>query len=98
METSEGFGHVAGHRQMDLPASVIPLYGESAISLPFPICRALIIFSYRLQQVLRMLFADIFDAKIVHDEAETNRAGVVCPQSRGCGALAIAMFGQALFQ
>jgi hypothetical protein len=45
-----------------------------------------------------MLFADIFDAKIVHDEAETNRASVVFPQSRGCGALAIAMLGQALFQ
>jgi hypothetical protein len=45
-----------------------------------------------------MLFADIFDAKIVHDEAETNRASVVLPQSWGCGALAIAMFGQALFQ
>ncbi len=98
METSEGFGNVAGHRQMDPPAGVIPLYGESAILFPFPICRALIIFSYRLQQVLRMPFADIFDAKIVHDEAETNRASVVCPQSRGCGALGIAMFGQALFQ
>jgi hypothetical protein len=83
---------------MDLPAGVIPLYGESAISLSFPICRALIIFSYCLQQVLRMLFADIFDAKIVHDEAETNRASVVFPQSRGCGALAIAMFCQSLFQ
>ena len=45
-----------------------------------------------------MLFADIFDAKIFHDEAETNRASVVFPQSRGCVALAIAMFGQALFQ
>ncbi len=98
METSKGFGNIAGHRQVDLPAGVIPLYGESVISLPFPICRALIIFSYRLQQVLRMLFTNIFDAKIVHDEAETNRASVVFPQSRGCGALAISMFGQALFQ
>ena len=98
MELSASFGDIAGHRQMDHPAGVIPLYGESAISLPFPICQALIIFSYCLQQVLRMLFADIFNAKVVHDEAETNRASVVFPQSRGCGALAIAMLGQALFQ
>ena len=45
-----------------------------------------------------MLFSNIFDAKIVHGEAETNRASVMCPQSRGCGALAIAMLCQALFQ
>ncbi len=98
MEPSKGFGNIAGHQQMDLQAGVIPFYGESAISLPFPICQAHIIFSYCPQQVLRMLFADIFDAKVVHDEAETNRASVVFPQSRSCGALAIAMLGQALFQ
>ena len=98
MESSESFGNIAGHRQVDLPAGVIPLYGESAISPPFPIRRALIIYSYCLQQVLCMLFTDIFDAKIVHDNAETNRPSVVFPQSRGCGALAIAMLGQVLFQ
>ncbi len=36
MGPSESFGNIAGHRQVDLPAGVIPLYGESAISLPFP--------------------------------------------------------------
>ncbi len=94
LEALESIFDVLWHREMHLLARVIPLNGESTVSFSFFFDRALIIFLDCLQEVLGVLFSDVFDSKIVDDQGERNGMPLVLPQTRSCFALRIAMFLQ----
>jgi hypothetical protein len=48
--------------------------------------------------MLCILFVDIFYPKIVDDQAETDRAGVVLTQAGGCLTLVISVLREGLFE
>ena len=45
-----------------------------------------------------MALANVFDAKIVDDKSEYDRAPLVAPEARSVGTLVIAMLLEALFE
>ena len=79
LELFEGLLDVCWHRELHCATCIVPLDGKSAILLPLPITQALIVFSYCVQQVLRILLADILYSKIIDNEGECNGAGFVLP-------------------
>ena len=66
----EGFLDIPRHGEVDFPSLLVPLNGESAVSFSFRLERALIICSDCLQEVLRMFFADVFDAEVVNHQCK----------------------------
>ena len=79
---------------MHLLAWVIPLDGESTVLFSFFFNQALIIFLDRLQEVLGVLFTNVFDSKDIDDQREHNGTSLVLPQTGSDFALRIAMFLQ----
>ena len=59
---------------MHFSARVVPFDGKSAISFAVPIARTLIVLSNCVQEVLRVLLADVFYSEIVDDKGELDWA------------------------
>src|SRR5210317_1720514 len=76
---------------MDLLSRIIPIKGESEVSFSLPICCTVIVFLNYFDQMFCMLFAYIFDAKIVDDKSETDRTPIMRPESRSVFALVVSM-------
>lgn len=57
-----------------MAVGVVPFEGDAAIKRPSPICFDFVVCAERVNEVVRMLFVDIFDTKIVHGEGELDWA------------------------
>jgi hypothetical protein len=91
LESLECLLDVCWHGQMHFSSHVVPFDGKSAISFAVPIVRTLIVLSNCVQEVLRVLLADVFYSKIVDDKGELDWARFVRPQSGRCLTLCVAM-------
>jgi hypothetical protein len=78
----EAFYHhldVCWHQEVHLAPIIVLLSGESAILFPIPIAQTLVVFSNCVQQVLRILLANVLYSKIVDNKGGNNGVGVVLP-------------------
>ena len=58
----------------------------------------LVVLFQECSEVDGVTLANIFDAKIVHDKSEDDRAPLVAPKARSGGTLVIAMLLEVLFE
>ena len=89
MESFEGFGNVFWHQDVDFSIFIVPINGESKVACSVPFFADCVVFLEGIHQVLGMLLANVFHAKVVHDKAETYGAPIVLPESWANLALAV---------
>ena len=74
----ELFFDVAGHGDVNVSMwhaiLVVPFEGDSTVEASVPICRDCVGFIECVDEVVCMFFADVFHAKVVNHESETNRS------------------------
>ena len=72
-------GDVVIHGEVAGVLSVIPLEVDSSIQITLPIFGDVVVFLEGIAQVSGVPFTDIFDTKVVDDEAEDDRTPFVTP-------------------
>ena len=76
---------IFGHGDVSGFCDVVPLHVESAEEGTSPVEGGDVDFMEGLDEVVRVLFSVILDAKVVYNEGEEYGFGVVLPQRRGSG-------------
>jgi len=69
---------------------IVPFQVDTCEFRAVPISGHFIMFFQDVEEVPRMLFANVFDTKVINNENELDRTPFVLPQSRRCGAFIIA--------
>jgi hypothetical protein len=64
------FLDIAGHQEIHGPCVIIPIQLDSAIEVTGPILGEFILLFDTSDEVVDMLFADILDAEVIHDQCE----------------------------
>ena len=75
----EECGDVVIHGEAAGTRSVIPLEVDAGIQIALPIFCDVVVFLVGITKVLGMPFTDIFNTKVVKNEAEEDRTPVVTP-------------------
>ena len=71
--------YVEEHGEVELAALIIPVEVNAKVALSFPIMGDGAILLEDGQEVLHMIFANIFYSKVVNARSEADRASGVCP-------------------
>ena len=71
---------VSRHAYVDIFLTIIPLQCYSAIQLPLPILRHLVVRLDRPEEMVNVLPAHIFDPEVVNDEGKLDWPRDVFPQ------------------
>ena len=77
---------------MDLAALIIPVKVNAKVALSFPIMGDGAILLEDGQEVLRMIFANIFYSKVVNAKIEADWASGVCPETGGKCTFPVSFF------
>ena len=72
-------GDIIIHGETSGAMNVIPLEVDSSVQIALPIFGDVIVFLEGIAKVLGMHFTDIFNTKVVNNEAEEDRTPVVTP-------------------
>ena len=70
---------------------VVTFKVDAGLLVSFPILSESVVFSEDLFEVKGVEFADIFDAKIISNQAKHNRMPLVAPEAKSGGALLLVM-------
>ena len=88
---------VAGHTEITGAMCIIPCEVNATEAFVGPVnVDIFVMVAEALDEVVSMLFANVFYAKIVDDEAECDRAPLMTPKPRCVGNRCIAVFAQEL--
>ena len=85
--------NVVIHGKAICEMSVIPFEIDSSVQISFPVFSDVVVLFEVISKVVGMAVADIFNTKVVNDEAEEDRAPFVAPKGGSSGALVVSMFG-----
>ncbi len=81
-ELDEQIVNVPGHAELAAPARIIPFDGDACQFVASHVELHTMKFIDELQEVVEMLNANIFNTKIIHNEAELKRPPFVAPETR----------------
>jgi hypothetical protein len=79
LEMDECLRYVMKHGYMDTFVAVVPVDSYSKIACAAPVIGAFVVFFQDAGEVLNMLTADVFDAKVVYAKCEGYQAKIVSP-------------------
>ena len=96
LEALQKFLDVAWHGDVDGALVVVPVEADSTIKFAVPVDVQGVMFLESFEQVVGMLFSDIFDTEVIYDEGKTDGTGDVFPQAWGVGYFVVPMLGEAL--
>ena len=83
LELVKGIFDVARHAEVTGMIGIVPFEVDAAEAFAFPVnVNFLIMVAEALDQMVVMLFADVFDTKVIHDKAEADWAPLVMPNAR----------------
>ena len=83
LEFVQGCLEIFWHGDVAGACGIVPVNGESADDGTGPVDGDVVEFLEGLDEVVRVLFADVFDPKVINDEGENDGLGVVLPERRG---------------
>jgi hypothetical protein len=81
-ELDEQIVNVPGHAELAAPARIIPFDGDACQFVASHVGLHTMEFLEELQEVVEMLNANVFDTKVIHNEAELKRMPFVAPETR----------------
>jgi hypothetical protein len=93
-ELVKGGRHVVGHGNVDKFFGVVPFDSEATIKFAFPVGGNGVKVLQGIDEMVGIVFANIFDAKVVDDEAEGDVAALVSPKAGGARRWGVAVFGE----
>ena len=79
----EGFLDVWGHGDVKNPLVIVPINDETAIEGSSPVDGDSIVLLEQLDEMVRRVFADVLDTKIVDHKGEADVFGGMFPKGRG---------------
>ena len=88
----EGFLNVCGHGDVTNPLVVVPINGETAIEGSSPVDGDSIELLERLDEMVRRVFSDVLDTKIVNHKGEADVFGGMLPKGGGSSNGGVAKF------
>jgi len=94
IETLESLGDVVGHREIHGAINIIPSESDTKIQIAGPISGDLIFGLEGIAKMFGMFATNVFDTKIINDEAKGNRACNMAEQTRGVFCLNVTMLGK----
>ena len=97
LELVQRFLKVIGYGNVASPIRVIPLDVKTTEQGAGPIHGYGVLFLEGLDQVFRILFANIFDAEVVNDKGEGGVTRRMLPEGRGAGGRCIAKLSEVDF-
>jgi hypothetical protein len=89
--------NIAGHGKVNLTFLVVPIKCDAEILSSFPVFFNFVVLLRCLDEVVDVSFANVFNAKIVHNQFEADGSPVVFPVSWCDLALAVSCLKQSLF-
>ena len=103
LELVKGFDDVAGHAERACVLVIVPVQVDPTESFAIPInVDLLVMVAEALDEMVGMFFANVFYAKIIYNEAKTDRAPSVAPESwcvaDRCVGIGVEETGQLLFR
>jgi hypothetical protein len=81
-ELDEQIVNVPGHAESAAPARIIPFDGDACQFVASHVELHTMEFIEELQEVVKMLNANVFDTKVIHNEAELKQTPFVVPETR----------------
>jgi hypothetical protein len=81
-ELDEQIVNVPGHAELAAPARIIPFDGDACQFVASHVELHTMEFLEELQEVVEILNANIFDTKVIHNEAELKQTPFVAPETR----------------
>ncbi len=94
----QSFLHVVRHRQMDMMPVVVLIQYYPDVLFACLITHKFVLFFECILEMLCMLSADVFDAKIIDNQCELYGSCVVLPKSRYQFTLLVTVFVEAFFR
>ena len=83
LEFVKGVFDIPRHAEVTGMIGIVPFEVDAAEVFAFPVnVNFLIMVAEALDQMVSMLFADVFDAEVIHNEAEADWAPLVVPKAR----------------
>jgi hypothetical protein len=79
LELDECLRYIIKHGDMDVFVDVVPVDIHSKIACAVPVSGALVVIIQDAGEVLDVLTADVFDAKVVNTECEGDWVKIVSP-------------------
>lgn len=89
LEFVECFLDVTWHGKVTCSLLVVPCESDSAEQLAFPIDRTGVFLAEGIKQMVGIVLVDVFDSKVIHNEAEHDVSGCVLPKSGSVSARGI---------
>ena len=92
----QGIFYVSGHGEIGGACNISPFEFNASVQFSLPILKNNLIYADGGYKMVSVLFSDIFDSKIVHDQTECDGAVIVAPEAWGTRAGSLAMWGEVL--
>ena len=96
LELIQGIFYVSGHGEIGGACNISPFECNAAVQFSLPFFQNNLIYAEGGDNMVSVLFSDIFDSKIVHDQTECDGAVIVAPEAWGTRAGSVAMWGEVL--
>ena len=90
----EGLLDVCGHGYVTNPLVIVPINGDTAIEESSPVDGDSIELLERLDEMVRRVFADVLDTKIIDHKGEADVFGGMLPKGRGSSNGGVAKLGK----
>ena len=97
LEFVQGCLEIFWHGDVTGACGIVPVNGESAEEGTSPVDGDGVEFLEGLDEVVRVLFADVLDPKVINEEGENDGLGVVFPERGGSGNRGKAKMGKVSF-
>ena len=94
LELVEGFLNVCGHGNVKSTFVVVPIKGETTIEGASPVDEDSIQLIERMDEMVSIFFADVFDTEVVNHEGEKDIFGGMLPKRRGLRDMGVAKLGK----
>ena len=85
--------NVVVHGKATVSLGVVPLDIDAIVQVALPVFSTVIVFFEETSKVVGMAVANIFNTKVVNNEAEEDRTPFVAPNTRSGGALLVSVLG-----
>ena len=98
VETFDDGCEVGEHGEVDFAVFLVPVEIKSEVPTAVPIFGDLVVFLEHRHEMVGVLFANVFDAKIVNTEGETDGPSFVGTKTWSELALLVAVFVEAFLK
>ena len=92
------FGDISGHGDVKITIVAVPVECDPTVEIDCVIYFDIVMAFDCCDEMIEMLFSDVFNSKIVHDEGELDGAGDMLEESWHVREFKVAVSGESFFK